>query len=152
MKLHSSLSTYPLLLLQKLTDLVYNFTKTWNYEIYSIILQIFERVSTFSAALSIYRTWKAVSLPIKIPLWHKNHFPAFRAFFWHYKLFLIRACSLIRNGKPIVIFDKTVMWLRSQRRLHVQGDAGHPGYQGGGQKKNNPKNGVSLTQCFFNTC
>jgi hypothetical protein len=25
------------------------------------------------------------------------------------------------------------MQLRSQRPLHVQGDAGHPGYQGGGQ-------------------
>jgi hypothetical protein len=31
--------------------------------------------------------------------------------------------------------------LRSQRPLHVQGDAGLPGWQGGGQEKNNRKNG-----------
>jgi hypothetical protein len=33
----------------------------------------------------------------------------------------------------------TAMQLRSQRPLHVQGDAGHPGEQGGGPKKNNQK-------------
>jgi hypothetical protein len=31
------------------------------------------------------------------------------------------------------------MQLRSQRPLHVQGDAGHPGQRGGGPKKNNWK-------------
>jgi hypothetical protein len=30
----------------------------------------------------------------------------------------------------------TAMQLRSQRPLHVQGDAGHPGKQGGGPEKN----------------
>jgi hypothetical protein len=34
--------------------------------------------------------------------------------------------SLIRNEKPIVLFEKTAMQLRSQRPLYVQGDAGHP--------------------------
>jgi hypothetical protein len=31
------------------------------------------------------------------------------------------------------------MRLKSQKTLHVQGDAGHPGKQGGGQGKNNRK-------------
>jgi hypothetical protein len=31
------------------------------------------------------------------------------------------------------------MWLWSQRPLHVQKDAGWPGWQGGGQEKNNRK-------------
>jgi hypothetical protein len=46
---------------------------------------------------------------------------------------------LIRNDnekKTIVIFKKTAMRLRSQRPLYVQGDAGHPSYQSGGQEKN----------------
>jgi hypothetical protein len=47
---------------------------------------------------------------------------------------------LIRNEKPTVLFEKTAKQLRSQRPLHVQGDAGHPGKQGGGHKKNGWKN------------
>jgi hypothetical protein len=42
---------------------------------------------------------------------------------------------LIRNEKPIVLMEKTAMQLRSQSPLHMQGDAGHPSYQGGGQEK-----------------
>jgi hypothetical protein len=39
-------------------------------------------------------------------------------------------------NKPIVLFVNTAMQLRSQRPLHMQGVAGHPGVQGGGQEKN----------------
>jgi hypothetical protein len=39
----------------------------------------------------------------------------------------IRAWSLIRNQKILLFsFRDTAMGLRSQRPLHVQGDAGHP--------------------------
>jgi hypothetical protein len=37
------------------------------------------------------------------------------------------AWSLIRNEKPIGLFEKTGMRLRRQRPLLVQGDASHPG-------------------------
>jgi hypothetical protein len=46
---------------------------------------------------------------------------------------------LIRIEKSIVLFEKTVMELRSRRPLRVQGDAGHPSEHGGGQEKNNWK-------------
>jgi hypothetical protein len=45
------------------------------------------------------------------------------------------AWSLVHNKKTIVLFEKNVMRLRSQRPLLVQGDDGHPGLQGGGHKK-----------------
>jgi hypothetical protein len=47
------------------------------------------------------------------------------------------ARSLICNKKTKQLFSlrDTAMWLRSQRPLHVQGDAGHPIYQGGGPQK-----------------
>jgi hypothetical protein len=31
------------------------------------------------------------------------------------------------DEKPIFLFEKTALRLRSQRPLHMQGDAGHPG-------------------------
>jgi hypothetical protein len=37
------------------------------------------------------------------------------------------------SGTPTVLFEKSAMQLWSQRPLHVEGDAGHPGEQGGGQ-------------------
>jgi hypothetical protein len=43
--------------------------------------------------------------------------------------------------KQLFSLWETAMQLRSQRPLHVQGDARHPGLQGGGPKKNNWKNG-----------
>jgi hypothetical protein len=50
--------------------------------------------------------------------------------------FAICGCGvMICNEKPMVLFEKTAMWLWSQRTLRVQGDAGHPGWQGGGQEK-----------------
>jgi hypothetical protein len=39
------------------------------------------------------------------------------------------------TNKPVVLFENTAMQLWSQRPLHVQGDAGHPGWQGGRQAK-----------------
>jgi hypothetical protein len=41
--------------------------------------------------------------------------------------------------KPLFSLREAAMQLRSQRPLHVQGDAGHPGQRGGGPKKNNWK-------------
>jgi hypothetical protein len=52
--------------------------------------------------------------------------------------------NLIRNEKPIILFEKTVMRLRSQKPLHVHGYAGHPGQQGGGQEMNNPEKMIPL--------
>jgi hypothetical protein len=37
--------------------------------------------------------------------------------------------------KQLFSLRDTAMQLRSQRPLHVQGDVGHPGYQGGGPKR-----------------
>jgi hypothetical protein len=39
----------------------------------------------------------------------------------------------MRNS--IALFEKTTVRLRSQRPLHVQGDAGHPGHQKKNWKK-----------------
>jgi hypothetical protein len=47
------------------------------------------------------------------------------------------AWSLIRNEKPIVLFENAVVQLISQRPLQVQGASSHPGKQGGGQEENN---------------
>jgi hypothetical protein len=47
----------------------------------------------------------------------------------------IRAWSLIHTEKQLLSLRETAMKLRSLRPLHVQGDDGHPGYQGGGPKK-----------------
>jgi hypothetical protein len=50
------------------------------------------------------------------------------------KKICVMAWSLLCNEKTIVLFEKTGMRLRSQRPSCVQGDASHPGQQGGGQK------------------
>jgi hypothetical protein len=57
------------------------------------------------------------------------------------KQYSFRARSLIRNKNQLFSLRDTTMRLRSQWPLHVQGDAGHPGKQGGGPKKKNQKNG-----------
>jgi hypothetical protein len=46
--------------------------------------------------------------------------------------------SIFKYSKVNQLFSlrDTAMLLRSQRPLHVQGVAGHPGQQGGGPKKN----------------
>jgi hypothetical protein len=51
-----------------------------------------------------------------------------REWFWVKNGFIFyqkRAWSLICNEKPIVLFEKVAMQMRSQRPLHVQGDASH---------------------------
>jgi hypothetical protein len=42
---------------------------------------------------------------------------------------------MYKNGGKKRFF--TTMRMRNQKQLHVQGEAGHPSYQGGGPKKNN---------------
>jgi hypothetical protein len=65
-------------------------------------------------------------------------------------LTLIREEKMWKTDRKIVLKDLTgtifrclftAMWLGSQRPLHVQRYTGHPGWQGGGQEKNNRKNG-----------
>jgi hypothetical protein len=46
---------------------------------------------------------------------------------------------ILNEKKQLFSLRDAAMQLRSQRPLHVQGDAGHPSKQGGGPKKNNRK-------------
>jgi hypothetical protein len=51
----------------------------------------------------------------------------------------LKSLGSVMKKKTIVLFENLAMWMWNQRPLHVQEDAGHPGWQGGSQEKNNWK-------------
>jgi hypothetical protein len=60
----------------------------------------------------------------------------------NFRLGLIRGCSQVCTYPHMYVHMNVHMYqpTHSQRPLHVQGDAGHPSLNGGGQEKNNRKN------------